>query len=144
MAGADCVFCKIVQGQIPAEIVWQSPWAIAFLDINPANPGHVLLVLREHYATVDTIPPALFGSALQELPRLADAVMRATGAEGLNVVLNNGKVAGQVIDHVHFHLIPRRSGDSVTIRWEPGTYRDSAEVTSTAERIRAALSTGGQ
>lgn len=139
MSGSDCIFCKIVRGEIPAQIVWDSPWAVAFLDINPANPGHTLLVLRDHHSSIVSVPPSLLGAALQELPRLAQAVLSATQAEGLNVLLNNGRVAGQVIDHVHFHLIPRRAGDSVNVRWEPGKYASDSDMQEMADRIREAL-----
>ncbi len=139
MTDDSCVFCKIVAGEIPAAVVWDSPWAVAFLDINPAAPGHVLLVLREHYEQLTAVPGSLLSAALGELPKLAQAVISATGAQGLNLLQNNGRVAGQVIPHVHFHLIPRNEGDRVTVGWRQGTYETPEEMNRMAERIRAAL-----
>jgi len=142
MAEQTCVFCKIVAGNIPATMVWDSPWAVAFLDINPAAPGHLLLVLREHFSDLADVPGSLLSAALTELPRLARAVRAATGAEGLNVIQNNGPVAGQVIPHVHFHLIPRQADDKVTVRWEQGSYESEEAMRAIAERIRTQLNTG--
>ena len=139
MTEESCVFCKIVAGEIPATVVWDSPWAVAFLDINPAAPGHVLLVLKQHYAQLADVPGSLLAAALTELPRLAAAVVEATGAAGLNVLQNNGRVAGQVIPHVHFHLIPRNEGDQVTMSWQQGSYENAEQMEQVAERIRQRL-----
>ncbi len=139
MTEESCVFCKIVAGEIPATVVWDSPWAVAFLDINPAAPGHVLLVLKQHYSQLADVPGSLLAAALTELPRLAAAVVEATGAAGLNVLQNNGRVAGQVIPHVHFHLIPRNEGDQVTMSWQQGSYENAEQMEQVAERIRQRL-----
>ena len=113
----DCLFCKIVQGAIPAATVLETDRAIAFLDIHPVNPGHVLLVPKPHHATLADLPEAQAAHAAALLPRLCRAIRAATGADGLNVIINNGRVAGQTIDHGHWHIIPRFAADAVRWPW---------------------------
>ncbi len=119
---ADCVFCKIVAGEIPSARVLEADAAIAFLDIHPVNHGHLLLVPKEHHATLADLPDEAAAEAAALLPRLARAVIRATGAEGMNVIVNVGRVAGQTIDHVHWHLIPRFADDPVNWPWPHAQY----------------------
>lgn len=134
-----CIFCKIVRDEIPSARVLETDEAVAFLDINPVNPGHVLLIPREHHANVAALPDALAGSLASVLPRLARAVLAATGAEGLNVISNHGEVAGQTIHHVHWHIIPRHSGDPVRWPWPHQPYAgDDLEAMRAA--MTAALS----
>jgi len=113
----NCVFCKIVTGELPSSKVLETDHAVAFLDIHPVNPGHVLLVVKPHHANVAALPEALAAQAGSLLPRLCAAVKAATRAEGLNVITNDGRVAGQTIDHVHWHIIPRFQGDAVRWPW---------------------------
>src|SRR5437867_557134 len=102
-----CIFCKIIAGEIPATKVLETPVAVGFLDISPVAPGHTLLITKDHFPTLADTPPEVVGGLAAELPRLARAVLAATGGSGINLVQNNGRAAGQVVDHVHFHLIPR-------------------------------------
>ncbi len=118
-----CIFCKIVRGEIPSARVIETDESVAFLDINPVNQGHTLLVPKAHYAKLADLPDSLAGSVCALLPRLARAVVGATGAQGLNVVLNNGDVAGQTVDHCHWHLIPRFNDDAVNWPWPHSNYR---------------------
>ncbi|MEO6810587.1 MAG: HIT family protein [Isosphaeraceae bacterium] len=118
----DCLFCKIVHGEIPAAKVMETDQALAFLDINPLNHGHVLVVPRDHHANLLDLPDPLAAHTASLLPRLARAVKQATGATGLNIVLNIGEVAGQTIDHIHWHVIPRFQGDPVHWPWPQGRY----------------------
>src|SRR6185312_8213130 len=90
-----CVFCKIVRGEIPSAVVLETDDAVAFLDINPVNKGHVLLVPRAHHADLTELPEALAAHAGSLLPRLCRAVKKATGADGFNLIVNNGRAAGQ-------------------------------------------------
>jgi histidine triad (HIT) family protein len=122
----NCIFCKIVAGQIPSAKVLETESAIAFLDINPVAPGHLLLVPKEHSETLLDTAPEVLTSVVADLPRLARAVLAATGAPGLNVLQNNGREAGQVVNHVHFHLIPRKPGDPFRVHWPAGRYEGSA------------------
>ena len=137
-----CIFCKIVRGEVPSAGVLETAETVAFLDINPLNPGHTLLVPREHHAHLGELPEALAAAAGSLLPRLCRAVKAATGAEGLNVIINNGRVAGQTIDHCHWHIIPRFANDPVRWPWPQGkcTAEELSRITS---RIRLELQPEG-
>ncbi len=134
----DCVFCKIVAGLIPCTRLFETEHVLSFLDIGPLADGHALLVPRTHLERLDECASDLAAEIGRQLPRLARAVVRAVGAEGYNVLQNNGRVAGQVVPHLHFHVIPRRSGDGLGYRWNPGTYAPG-RADELAAQIRAAL-----
>jgi len=132
-----CIFCKIIAGEIPCAKVLETDSVIAFLDIGPVAPGHVLVVPKEHYTTLADTPSAILSALAAELPRLARAVRLATAAPGLNLVQNNGREAGQVVDHVHFHLIPRTHNDEFRVHWPRKKYEDDA-----MERMRERIANG--
>ena len=129
----DCIFCKIVAGEIPASVLFQSESGLAFLDVNPLSDGHLLYVPRDHYERHSEIPPALAGKMAEAIPRLGRALLAATKADGYNLLLNEGAAAGQVVPHVHYHLIPRKPGDGLGYRWNAGAYESGR-----AEEIAAA------
>lgn len=141
MADPGCIFCKIIAGQIPSERVYEDAGAVAFLDIAPLAPGHTLVVPRHHCVNLLDAPPEALAACLAAAPRVARAVLAATGGEGFNFVQFNGSCAGQVVMHLHFHIIPRRLGDGVTFRWQQGRYREG-EMAALGERVRAALREG--
>ncbi len=118
----DCIFCKIVAGEIPASVLFQSESGLAFLDVNPLSDGHLLFVPRDHYERLSEMPPTLTAKMAEAIPRLGRALLAATKAEGYNLLLNEGAAAGQVVPHVHYHLIPRKSGDGLGYRWNAGKY----------------------
>ena len=117
-----CIFCKIVDGQIPSAGVLETDQAVAFLDIHPVIPGHTLIVPKAHHAHVGDLPDSVAAHAGSLLPRLCRAVQAATGADGFNVIINNGRAAGQTIDHCHWHIIPRFDDDPVNWPWPQGEY----------------------
>lgn len=117
-----CPFCKIVHGEIPSARVLETDRALAILDINPVNKGHVLLVPKDHHANLPSLPDDLAAHTASLLPRLARALLAATGADGLNLIVNVGPVAGQTVDHLHWHLIPRHSHDAVHWPWPHVSY----------------------
>jgi len=117
-----CIFCKIVQGQVPSAKVLETDEAVAFLDIHPVIPGHTLLVPRAHHAHLSDLPDRIAAQAGSLLPRLCRAIRAATGADGLNVIVNHGRAAGQTIDHCHWHIIPRFEDDPVNWPWPQGEY----------------------
>lgn len=119
----QCVFCRIVAVEIPAAVVLENESLLAFLDVGPLAEGHLLVVPREHFATLVEMPPTTCAHVLSVLPMLGRALLRVTGAEGFNVLINNGSAAGQVVPHVHAHLIPRRNGDTLGYRWNPSEYQ---------------------
>ena len=122
MSAAACLFCKIARGEVPSALVLETDRAVAFLDIHPVNLGHALLVPKAHHATLSDLPDDLAAHAGSLLPRLCRAVRAATGAEALNVIVNHGRAAGQTIDHVHWHVIPRRADDAVNWPWPHAEY----------------------
>ena len=134
----DSLFTKIVRGEIPAARVLETDRALAFLDINPVNPGHVLLIPKEPHASVADLPEDLAAHLGSLLPRLCRAARDATGADGLNVIANNGPVAGQTIFHVHWHIIPRFEGDAVHWPWPHSPYEPDG-LEAMKERLVQAL-----
>lgn len=122
MGTSDCIFCKIAGGDIPSLRLSETPDTLAFLDINPLAPGHALLIPKGHYQGILDAPEDVWQSLAGRLPELARAVMRSTGATGLNVLQNTGRSSGQAVFHLHIHLIPRCDGDGLGYRWNAGAY----------------------
>lgn len=117
-----CIFCRIAAGEIPATVIFEDEGCLAFMDIGPIAEGHLLLIPRKHYATLDEMPAAEAAEMLRHLPGLVAAVRSAAAAEGVNVLQNNGAAARQEVPHVHFHIIPRRQGDRWQWNWPAGNY----------------------
>src|SRR5262245_6444837 len=122
MSTQDCIFCKIATGQIPSQKVLESDAALAFLDITPLAEGHTLLIPKRHAARMEDMEDDEIAEVARVLPRLTRAVLKATGAPGLNILQNNGREASQVVHHVHIHLIPRQAGDGLGFRWNATQY----------------------
>lgn len=106
----DCIFCKIANKEIKPDIVEESENFIAFPDIHPKKPGHTLIIPKRHYENILELPNILAGELFLAIKKVADKSFRE-GAEGFNIVVNSGKSAGQVVPHLHFHLVPRKSDD---------------------------------
>ncbi len=102
-----CLFCAIAAGSIPAKKVYEDSSALAILDINPRNPGHTLVLPKKHYSTIFDMPSEDAGNFFRTVRKLASMVSNATKAQGINILQNNGLVAGQMVPHLHFHIIPR-------------------------------------
>jgi len=103
----ECLFCKIVAGEIPSQKVYEDSEHMAFLDINPRNPGHTLVIPKKHYQTVMEMPEREAGELFRVVKKIAVAVKRGMNADGVSIGQSNERAAGQVIPHVHFHVIPR-------------------------------------
>jgi len=110
-----CIFCDLIRGAAEVSICYEDATAIAFLDIQPVNPGHVLVVPREHYETLQDIPGHVGLHLYQVATRLIPVVQTAAGASDMNIVVNSGHAAGQNVMHYHIHLIPRRDGDGFDV-----------------------------
>lgn len=136
-----CIFCDIVQGRIPCEQVYATERVLAFLDIAPVHPGHVLVVPRAHYPTLAEIPADLGNDLLKALQQVYGAILRGVNATGLNVIMNNLRVAGQLVDHAHFHLIPRHENDGLQL-WPQSSYQSQDQMHRVAEAIREAMGEG--
>jgi histidine triad (HIT) family protein len=134
----DCVFCKIRDGQIPSARVFEDERTIAFMDINPLNEGHCLVIPRAHTATIFEVDEADLRAAIATAKRVAKAIQEVLRPDGLNLLQANGAAAFQSVPHFHFHLIPRRTGDGKGFDWtlEPG---DRGRIQAAAEKIRGAL-----
>jgi histidine triad (HIT) family protein len=132
------VYCDIVAGKSPAEFVWRGENAVAFLDIRPLFPGHVLLIPAAHIPTLTDLPAAQTGPLFQTAQKLAGAVERGLEAEGTFVAINNR--VSQSIPHLHIHIVPRRKGDGLKgFFWPRRGYESEEQLRATAEKIRQAI-----
>jgi histidine triad (HIT) family protein len=122
MSAQDCIFCKIAAGTIPSAKVLETDDVFAFLDIGPIAEGHTLIIPKKHYERMEDCPPQTLAAIGGVLGKVAKAVVEATQADGYNVLCNRGRAAGQVVEHVHFHVVPRKNGDGVFNRWPAGKY----------------------
>ena len=138
----NCIFCKIIRKEVPASIVYEDEQVIAFLSDRPVNAGHTLVVPKKHYVNFFDIPEDEAAYLYKITKRIAHAVKDATRADGIRIVQNNGEAAGQVICHLHVHIIPMKPHNQNS---HDGAYRDptkprsSEELERDAEEIRIAL-----
>jgi histidine triad (HIT) family protein len=135
---SNCIFCKIVAGHLPCFKLCEDEATIAFMDINPANPGHALAVAKGHYATIDAIPADALVAVAQTAQRVARAVVEVLRPYGLNLVQANGEGAAQSVPHLHIHVIPRQLNDGLLLNWQavPG---DRTAIEAVYKRLRAVL-----
>jgi histidine triad (HIT) family protein len=135
----DTIFSRIIRGEIPCARVYEDADVLAFLDIAPLSPGHTLVIPKEPAATLDQLSDAAAAAVGRVLPRIARAVLAATGATAYNVLQNNGAAAHQAVFHVHFHIIPKPAGSGgLGIGWPAGTL-DQAAAAELAARIAKQL-----
>lgn len=137
----NCVFCKIAAGHLPASVVYEDNMVLAFMDIQPANPGHVLVVPRRHFETLADMDETTGMHLFQIAMRIEQAIRNADGiqCEGSNLVQSNGAAAGQEIPHMHLHIIPRFSGDTVKLHFGDSSKPDSSSLNAIADAIEAVL-----
>src|SRR5437867_4614274 len=118
---ADTIFSKIIRGEVPCFRVYEDEKVLAFLDISPLSRGHTLVIPKEPAETIDKLSDESAAAIGRVLPRICRAVLKATGATAMNVLQNNGKIAHQLVQHVHFHIIPRyEDGTGLGIKWGAG------------------------
>ena len=134
----NCIFCKIVAGQIPCFKLHEDADTLAFMDINPGNPGHALAIAKEHWENLAAMPPARLGPVLTTAQRVAQAVEVALRPDGINLLQANGPGAAQSVFHFHIHILPRRIGDELKMNWghKPG---DMPAIKASFEKILAAM-----
>ncbi len=127
----DCLFCKIVEGKIPAQKIYEDSEILAFLDITPVNEGHTLVIPKKHYENLFEIPDQTLSHIAIKLKELGRAVQQATNSGGINIAMNNREAAGQIIPHAHFHIIPRYMDDGHKLmhgrQYAPGRIEKVAE-----------------
>lgn len=135
---SNCIFCKIVTGTIPSFKLYEDATTLAFLDINPGNPGHALVIPKAHAANLYASDDKDLAAVMATVRKVAIAVEKTVKPDGLNLLQANGPGAAQSVFHFHMHILPRRTGDELKMNWglKPG---DKAEIAALAEKIRANL-----
>lgn len=133
----DCLFCKIVAGEIPATVVAEDERTVAFMDINPATRGHALVIPRDHARDLLEVPAEDLGACFGVAQRLAQAMPATLGAAGVNILNSCGPAAWQTVFHFHVHVIPRYDGDPLRLPWVPGP-GDADDIAAAGEALRAA------
>ncbi len=133
----DCIFCKITRGELPSYKIYEDAATLAFLDIHPVHPGHILVIPKRHAGNIFEISAEDWSRVQETVRKLAIALEKGVGADGVNLVMNNREHAGQVVDHAHVHLIPRFKNDGLKL-WPHKEYRQG-EAEATLEKIRNAL-----
>lgn len=134
----SCVFCKIARGEIPSYKVYEDEVCLAFLDINPSSKGHTLVLPKEHYSSMVSVPRVVLDHCFEVAQHISQAAMTQLGADGVNVITNIGTAAGQSIPHFHIHVIPRYVNDGIKIGFEPKQIEDK-ELVLIADSIRKSL-----
>jgi histidine triad (HIT) family protein len=138
MYDPDCIFCKIAAGEIPCGKLYEDDDIIAFMDINPISDGHTLVIPKTHSARVHDSAPDVLAKLAAKLPMLANAVVKGLECSGYNILCNNGAAAGQEVEHVHFHIIPRNPADGVFNRWPKYQYPEGRSE-ELLEKIKSQL-----
>ncbi|MFA6816219.1 MAG: HIT family protein [Lentisphaeria bacterium] len=135
----NCVFCKIIKGELPCCKLYEDDKIFVFLDIAPFNLGHALLIPKVHCHSITTLPKEYLDALIEKAPEIAAAVMHSTGADGFNLLLNNGSCAGQEVPHVHLHVIPRFTTDDNIYFAPKKKYDNDEEMNELADKIRSRL-----
>jgi len=133
----ECIFCKIVAGTIPSYRVAESKHFLAILDITPATHGHTLIIPKQHYENLLLLPTTLGDELIVLVQKVAPVLMKLTESQGCNIGVNNGPVAGQVVMHLHVHIIPRKENDGLS-HW-PRSPATSEELTDFCQMVREKL-----
>jgi len=136
--GENCIFCKIVSNEIPSQKIFEDETTFAFLDINPVSKGHALVIPKKHYETLVDVPEEELKQLIVSVKKVAQAILKATKASGFNILQNNGKVAEQLVNHIHFHVVPRFENDSIKFSIA-SNQEDVSELEKTAELIKKEL-----
>jgi Diadenosine tetraphosphate (Ap4A) hydrolase and other HIT family hydrolases len=136
---SNCIFCKIIAGEIPSATVYEDNDFKAIMDIAPAARGHVIILTKKHYANLFELEPDTASKVLTVAGKIAAAVKEELGCDGINLLQNNGEAAGQSVFHFHMHVIPRYNDDDVTIPWKQLSYGEG-EAAVLAKKIAAKIS----
>jgi histidine triad (HIT) family protein len=134
----NCIFCKIIKGKIPAEKIYENDYVMGFLDISPVNKGHALIIPKKHSETILDTDEETLKEVMIITKKLSAAIMKAIKADGFEVCINNKKAAGQLVPHLHMHIMPRFNNDGLRFDWPTKKYSDE-EMKKIAESIKKAL-----
>lgn len=138
MKDENCIFCKLANGDIPTATVYEDEYLRAIMDAAPANKGHIIILPKSHAANIYEIEDEYVSRAFVLAKKLAVALKKLTGCDGVNILQNNGGAAGQTVFHFHVHVIPRFKDDDCTIVWKPTSYEDG-EASEVAKKIAELL-----
>lgn len=138
MRDENCIFCKLANGDIPTTTLYEDDSFRVIFDASPATQGHVLILPKEHYEDLTSLPDDMAGKVLPLAKRIGIAALEALGAQGFNVVQNNREAAGQTVQHFHTHIIPRYGKSDEMILWKPGSTAPE-QLADTCEKLQAAL-----
>ena len=108
----DCIFCKIAKGEMDSAKIWDDDDFLAFLDVNPRGEGHTLIIPKKHFDNLESLDENISCKYVKAIQDIGKILMEKYDCTGFNLILNNGKVAGQIVEHVHFHILPRKEGDN--------------------------------
>jgi len=133
---SNCIFCKIVAGEIPSTKVYEDEYVLAFMDIGPIVKGHVLVIPKVHYDPLTETPDEVLARCISVAKKVAQAQMSALGADGVNLHQANGSAAGQEVPHLHFHVIPRYNDDGHNWNWNAKEYDSVEEMGEKAEKLK--------
>ena len=134
MADPDCIFCRIVAGELPATKLHEDDRTVAFMDINPATRGHLLVIPHEHARDLHEIDPEDLAAVARVAQQMAGRLRDRLGADGINLLNSTGRVAWQTVFHFHMHVIPRYADDPLRLPWTPGP-GDSDEIAAAAKEL---------
>ncbi|MCF2138947.1 MAG: HIT family protein [Candidatus Lokiarchaeota archaeon] len=121
----DCIFCKIVKKEIPARIIYESNFSVAILDIAPATRGHTVVIPKKHFYNLIDMPKDIMGGFFEDIQKVSKLIMEKLKVKGFNLIQNNFEVAGQIVPHAHFHIVPRYENDNF-----PQFKKDPIQATS--------------
>lgn len=138
MKDENCIFCKLANGDIPTVTVYEDEYLRAIMDAAPANKGHIIILPKSHAANIYELEDEYVSRAFVLAKKLAVALKKLTGCDGVNILQNNGEAAGQTVFHFHVHVIPRFKDDDCTIVWKPTSYEDG-EASEVAKKIAELL-----
>ncbi len=136
---SDCIFCRIIKGELPSTKVYEDAEVLAFMDIGPIIKGHTLVVPKPHVELVTQAPAAMLGKVMAVAQKIAHAQMNGLKADGVNILNANGTAAGQVVPHLHVHVIPRFKTDGHHWNWAAKKYDSIDEMKKLADAIKKAL-----
>ncbi len=134
----DCIFCKIIKGELPSSKIYEDEKTLAFLDIAPVNQGHALIIPKEHFPNIYETPDEVIAEMMKVAKKVSHAVKDAVRADGVNVTMNNNHAAGQIVFHAHIHVIPRFTNDGFELWYGKHPYKDGEKDTM-AEKIKTEI-----
>lgn len=134
----ECIFCAIIEGKIPSAKIYENEHVFAFMDIAPANPGHLLIIPKQHYRNIFDMPAEVGSKIMEAAIPLATAIREALKPDGLNLFQSNEPAAFQTVFHFHLHLIPRWEGDPLRLPWRPSE-GNIEKINDIADKIKEVL-----